>query len=99
MSRLAKQTSWHEESYTYVFRLCGDAGGVRGAGLVQVDKKMQNSTVIGKYNVDPNAGTVARANNNKRRAFILAVKKIQRNSNTTGGTEKLTKNKNETGKS
>lgn len=37
------------ESYTYVFQLCGDAGGVRNAGLIQVDKKTQKSTVIGKY--------------------------------------------------
>ncbi|XP_063342137.1 cation-dependent mannose-6-phosphate receptor [Pelmatolapia mariae] len=36
------------ESYTYVFQLCGDAGGVRDAGVIQVDKK-QKTTVIGKY--------------------------------------------------
>nr|XP_046255224.1 cation-dependent mannose-6-phosphate receptor [Scatophagus argus] len=41
-----------ESSYTYVFQLCGDAGGVPGAGVIQVDnKKEQNKiTVIGTYN-------------------------------------------------
>ncbi|XP_034730207.1 cation-dependent mannose-6-phosphate receptor [Etheostoma cragini] len=40
------------ESYTYVFQLCGDAGGVPGAGVVQLDniKKEENPTVIGMYN-------------------------------------------------
>ncbi|KAL3980605.1 naked cuticle [Sarotherodon galilaeus] len=37
------------ESYTYVFQLCGDAGGVHDAGLIQVEKKTQKQTVIGKY--------------------------------------------------
>lgn len=37
------------ESYTYVFQLCGDAGGVRNAGLIQVEKNTQKPTVIGKY--------------------------------------------------
>ncbi|KAM9723981.1 cation-dependent mannose-6-phosphate receptor [Menidia menidia] len=38
------------ESYTYVFQLCGDAGGVPGAGLIQIDKKTPPiTTVIGRY--------------------------------------------------
>lgn len=37
------------ESYTYVFQLCGDAGGAPNAGVIQVDKKAQKTTVIGKY--------------------------------------------------
>lgn len=46
------ETKKGEESYTYVFQLCGDAGGVQGAGVVQVDnKKTENKqTVIGMYN-------------------------------------------------
>lgn len=40
------------ESYTYVFQLCGDALGVPGAGLVQLDKKDKDKTpkIIGSYN-------------------------------------------------
>lgn len=36
------------ENYTYVFRLCEDAGGVSEAGVIQVDNK-KNTTIIGKY--------------------------------------------------
>lgn len=28
-----------KESYTYVFQLCGDAGGIPGAAVIQVDAK------------------------------------------------------------
>ncbi|XP_004078010.2 cation-dependent mannose-6-phosphate receptor [Oryzias latipes] len=39
-----------KESYTYVFQLCGDAGGVKGAGVIQLDKKNPNKpTVVGMY--------------------------------------------------
>ncbi|XP_019948655.1 cation-dependent mannose-6-phosphate receptor isoform X2 [Paralichthys olivaceus] len=40
------------ESYTYIFQLCGDAGGVPGAGVIQVDSKgtEKKTTVIGTYN-------------------------------------------------
>lgn len=39
------------EDYTYVFQLCGDAWGVSGAGVVQLDnKKDKKQTVIGMYN-------------------------------------------------
>ncbi|XP_029959045.1 cation-dependent mannose-6-phosphate receptor [Salarias fasciatus] len=38
-----------EDHYTYVFQLCGDAGGVPGAGVVQV-KKDQTPKIIGRYN-------------------------------------------------
>ncbi|XP_070768207.1 cation-dependent mannose-6-phosphate receptor isoform X2 [Enoplosus armatus] len=46
------ETKNGDDSYTYVFQLCGDAGGVPGAGVVQVDsKKTENKqTVIGTYN-------------------------------------------------
>lgn len=38
------------ENYTYVFQLCGDAAGVAGAGVVQVEMKPPNTkTVVGKY--------------------------------------------------
>lgn len=39
-----------DESYTYVFQLCGDAGGVPGAGVIQVNNKQKKTTVIGLYN-------------------------------------------------
>ncbi|XP_026226412.1 cation-dependent mannose-6-phosphate receptor [Anabas testudineus] len=39
------------ESYTYIFQVCGDAGGVSGAGVIQVDNKGKDKkpTVIGMY--------------------------------------------------
>uniref|UniRef100_A0A3Q4AL86 MRH domain-containing protein n=1 Tax=Mola mola TaxID=94237 RepID=A0A3Q4AL86_MOLML len=42
-----------KESYIYVFQLCGDAGGIPGAGVIQVDsKKTENKPrVIGTYNL------------------------------------------------
>lgn len=39
-----------EDSYTYVFQLCGDADGVAGAGLVQNNDKTKKTTVVGRYN-------------------------------------------------
>lgn len=41
-----------DESYTYTLQLCGDAGGVSGAGVIQVDNKDKEKkpTVIGMYN-------------------------------------------------
>lgn len=36
------------ESYKYIFRFCEDAGGVAGAGVIQIDNN-QVKTVIGKY--------------------------------------------------
>lgn len=41
-----------KESYTYVFQLCGDAGGIPGAGVIKVDstKTGNKPTVIGTYN-------------------------------------------------
>lgn len=41
-----------EDSYTYVFQLCGDAGGIAGAGVIQVDNKKTEDkvSVIGLYN-------------------------------------------------
>lgn len=45
------ETKNGDDSYTYIFQLCGDAGGVPGAGLIQVDKKTPKKvTVIGLYN-------------------------------------------------
>ena len=42
-----------KESYTYVFQLCGDAGGIPGAGVIQIDnnKKDDKPTVIGTFNL------------------------------------------------
>lgn len=37
------------ESYTYVFQLCGDAWGVPGAGLVQLDHETKTPKTIGSY--------------------------------------------------
>ncbi|KAM3615002.1 uncharacterized protein V6R79_022010 [Siganus canaliculatus] len=39
------------ESYTYVFQVCGDAGGFPGAGVIQMDSKTTGSkpTVVGMY--------------------------------------------------
>uniref|UniRef100_A0A1A7Z316 Mannose-6-phosphate receptor (Cation dependent) n=1 Tax=Iconisemion striatum TaxID=60296 RepID=A0A1A7Z316_9TELE len=39
-----------DASYTYVFQLCGDAGGVPEAGVIQIDKKASKMTPIGLYN-------------------------------------------------
>lgn len=38
------------DSYTYVFQLCGDADAVPGAGVVQNDLKKKSKTVVGRYN-------------------------------------------------
>ncbi|KAM4601333.1 cation-dependent mannose-6-phosphate receptor isoform 1-T3 [Polymixia lowei] len=45
-------TTGGDETYTYVFRICGDAGGVQGAGLIQRSKKdiKKKPTIIGMYN-------------------------------------------------
>ncbi|TNN02636.1 hypothetical protein fugu_010123 [Takifugu bimaculatus] len=42
----------NNENYTYVFQLCGDAGGIPGAGVIQIDNKKKDAkpTVIGTYN-------------------------------------------------
>lgn len=42
------ETQEEEESYTYQFQVCGDAGGKKGAGLVQKDKEGK-TTVVGMY--------------------------------------------------
>ncbi|XP_023150782.1 cation-dependent mannose-6-phosphate receptor [Amphiprion ocellaris] len=39
-----------DESYTYTFQLCGDAGGVQGAGVTQYDPKSKKTVVVGQYN-------------------------------------------------
>ncbi|GLD74645.1 cation-dependent mannose-6-phosphate receptor [Lates japonicus] len=46
------ETTSDGESYTYVFQLCGDAGGVPGAGVIQINTKAEGkkTTVIGSYN-------------------------------------------------
>lgn len=46
------KTEGDSDSYTYVFQLCGDAGGVSGAGVVQFDSKKTETkpTVVGRYN-------------------------------------------------
>lgn len=40
----------NQESYTYVFQLCGDADGVAGAGVVQKDGTETAPKVVGRYN-------------------------------------------------
>ncbi|XP_019724562.1 cation-dependent mannose-6-phosphate receptor [Hippocampus comes] len=46
------ETKIGEDKYSYVFQLCGDAGGVPGAGVIQVEgqKTEKKVTVIGMYN-------------------------------------------------
>ncbi|KAF7666813.1 hypothetical protein LDENG_00089160 [Lucifuga dentata] len=44
------ETKNDKESYTYVFQLCGDADGIPGAGIIQVDSKQNRKTIIGTYN-------------------------------------------------
>ncbi|XP_041650017.1 cation-dependent mannose-6-phosphate receptor [Cheilinus undulatus] len=46
------QTSGEPETYTYVFQFCGDAWGVPGAGVVQLDDKTKDKKpkIIGSYN-------------------------------------------------
>lgn len=39
-----------DESYTYTFKLCADAGGIPGAGVIQVNKKEKKPTIVGRYN-------------------------------------------------
>ncbi|KAG7475980.1 cation-dependent mannose-6-phosphate receptor [Solea senegalensis] len=65
------------ESYTYVFQLCGDAGGVPGAGVIQVDSKgsEKKTTVIGLYNSTQAIGgsdwMMLIYRNEKRKAFVM----------------------------
>lgn len=39
-----------EDGYVYIFQVCGDAGGMKNAGLVQKDKKDGKLVRIGNYN-------------------------------------------------
>ncbi|KAK7886927.1 hypothetical protein WMY93_026548 [Mugilogobius chulae] len=39
-----------KENYKYVFQLCGDAGGVPGAGVVQYDEQKKSQMIVGRYN-------------------------------------------------
>ncbi|KAG7237594.1 hypothetical protein INR49_032040 [Caranx melampygus] len=47
-----KNITGKDDSYTYIFQLCGDAGGVPGAGVIQMDNKDKEKkvTMVGKYN-------------------------------------------------
>uniref|UniRef100_A0A8D3BUA2 MRH domain-containing protein n=1 Tax=Scophthalmus maximus TaxID=52904 RepID=A0A8D3BUA2_SCOMX len=80
------ETMEQGESYTYVFQLCGDAGGVPGAGVVQVDKGTEKkTTVIGVYNATQAIGANdwvmliyrngdaynAHCSKEKRKAFVM----------------------------
>ncbi|XP_022056825.1 cation-dependent mannose-6-phosphate receptor [Acanthochromis polyacanthus] len=38
-----------DETYTYTFQLCGDAGGVQGAGVIQSNSKSPKPEVVGRY--------------------------------------------------
>ncbi|XP_060936750.1 cation-dependent mannose-6-phosphate receptor [Limanda limanda] len=76
-----------EENYKYIFQLCGDAGGVQGAGLIQVDSKgtETKTTVIGLYNATQAIGDVdwvmliyrngdrynSHCSNEMRKAFVM----------------------------
>nr|XP_057909532.1 cation-dependent mannose-6-phosphate receptor [Doryrhamphus excisus] len=46
------ETQIGEDKYSYVFQLCGDAGGIPGAGVIQVNNQKTGAkiTVIGSYN-------------------------------------------------
>lgn len=46
------ETTIGKDSYTYVLQLCGDAGGVAGAGVIQVEKKddKTQTTLVGSNN-------------------------------------------------
>uniref|UniRef100_A0A8D3D1S5 MRH domain-containing protein n=1 Tax=Scophthalmus maximus TaxID=52904 RepID=A0A8D3D1S5_SCOMX len=74
-----KNDLFSRESYTYVFQLCGDAGGVPGAGVVQVDKGTEKkTTVIGVYNATQAIGASkngdaynAHCSKEKRKAFVM----------------------------
>ncbi|XP_068425027.1 cation-dependent mannose-6-phosphate receptor [Clinocottus analis] len=46
------ETTIGSDSYTYVFQLCGDAGGVPGAGVIQYESKKTETQpiVIGRFN-------------------------------------------------
>lgn len=48
---LTVEVNQEKESYTYVLQVCGDAGGVPGAGVIQKNTKSEEKpTVIGSYN-------------------------------------------------
>ncbi|XP_037532537.1 cation-dependent mannose-6-phosphate receptor [Nematolebias whitei] len=74
-----------KDSYTYVFQLCGDAGGVQNAGVIQVNNNDKKKTVIGLYNTTQAIGGSdwvmliygggekydSHCNGEKRRAIIM----------------------------
>jgi hypothetical protein len=39
-----------DKNYTYVFQLCGDADGVKGAGVIQKKTGVKDPTIVGRYN-------------------------------------------------
>lgn len=43
------QDKHDKDDYTYTFQVCGDAGGSKGAGLIQTNQKDGKITVIGMY--------------------------------------------------
>ncbi|XP_026084779.1 cation-dependent mannose-6-phosphate receptor-like [Carassius auratus] len=42
-------TEGKEQDYSYIFQVCGDAGGLKDAGLVQKEKKGEKLVRIGNY--------------------------------------------------
>lgn len=62
----------NNDSYTYVFQLCGDAGGIPGAGVIQIDnkKKEDKPTVIGTYNLTQAIGESKCSPMTSRNIFI-----------------------------
>ncbi|CAL8257442.1 unnamed protein product [Boreogadus saida] len=39
-----------DKNYTYVFQLCGDADGVKGAGVIQKETGVKKPKIVGRYN-------------------------------------------------
>ncbi|XP_034030455.1 cation-dependent mannose-6-phosphate receptor [Thalassophryne amazonica] len=52
---LTAKSQTGNDNYTYIFQLCGNAGGVQDAALVQIDKQ-KKTTVIGKYSASQAIG-------------------------------------------
>lgn len=65
------ESNHEKESYTYVFQLCGDAGGIPGAGVIQIDNKKKDNKpiVIGTFNLTQAIGE------SKFNIFILILEK------------------------
>ena len=38
-----------QDTYSYIFQVCGDAGGSKGAGVIQKKKDGGKESVVGRY--------------------------------------------------